>query len=126
MQHNHNVSQHITLTNALLGNTRSNFAVNHNLREQENTHKIVNGVRPMLPTSPNLLPIIYYQSGKFLQAFNSHPDPKYTQKNYSKFFFSQKKLLSLLNTLLLCSSLFWDEEQQQDTSCIYRNDLRGW
>ena len=110
------------------------FCRKPNLWERENTHKIVNGVRPMLPTSPDLLQIFYYQPGKFLQALNSHPTPNTLKKLHLISYrerFSQKKdfffvffFCSLSSSLVF--SLFWDEEQQQDTSCIYRNGLRGW
>ena len=68
----------------------------------------------MLPTSPDMLQIFYYQPVKFLQALNSHPDPKYTQKitrNFlkkifcEKFFFSPSLLLFLCS---LCVFLIWD------------------
>ena len=49
---------------------------------KKHTHKIVNGVRPMLPTSPDLLQIFYYQPGKFYKLITHTPIPN-TLRNYS-------------------------------------------
>ena len=46
------------------------------------TQKIVNGVRPMLPTSPDLPQIFYYQPEKFYK-FTTHTPIPNTLRNYS-------------------------------------------
>ena len=108
---------------------RSNFAVNQNLWKRENTHTIVNGVQPILPTSPDLQQIFYYQPGKFLQALNSHPTPNTLKKLHLISYrerFSHKKDFFFLSCSLsssLAFSLFWDEFPLLLHACIYRRGI---
>ena len=94
------------------------FCRNPNLRERKNTHKIVNRVWSILPTSPNLLQIFYYQSGNLLTEFDqyclrlrtcyklsTHTRSQVHSRKQENFFFTKNNLFlswTLYSCVLLC------------------------
>ena len=81
---------------------------------KEHTHQIVNGVRPMLPASPDLLQIFYYQPEKFYKLTTHTPIPN----TLTTFF-------SLLFSRSLSVFLFWDDFPLHLTLSIYRRSLES-
>ena len=71
------------LNKLVLGNMRSNFAENQNLRnlgERENTHKIVNGVRPAFAYVSGPATDLLLSTREIFTSSQLTPDPKYTQE----------------------------------------------
>ena len=83
----------------------------------------------MLPTSPDLLQIFYYQPEKFLQALNSHPTPNTLKKLHLISYrerFSHKKdffFFSIAHSLFLLFSLCFGMDFFFPLCVIYRRLL---